>query len=106
MTYSPNPMGYGFDAVDPKTLSRYREELNKRYPANIYKDASDADFLRKIGCFIKDGSGKESLSGAALMMFASSPLIMTVYDKYIFDCREADNPSEKWTNRVASDEPT
>lgn len=102
----PNPMGYGFDAVDPKTLSRYREELNKRYPANIYKDASDADFLRKIGCLIKIDNGKESLSGAALMMFASSPLIMTVYDKYILDYREADNPSEKWTNRIASDEPT
>lgn len=101
-----NPMGYGFDAVDVKTLTHYRNELNARFPTNIYKDLSDADFLRKIGCLIKGKDGNESLSGAALLMFASSPLIMTVYDKYILDYREANNPSEKWSNRIASDEPT
>lgn len=65
----PNVLGFDFSRIDVDSLKAYREELNKQFPNNIYKNYDDHQFLSKIGALKTEQNGQESLTNGAVFFF-------------------------------------
>lgn len=102
----PNAKNYGIDELDIDTVKLFRNELEIRSPAYIYKNLDDVSFLNKLGCITKNDRGEKVLTNAAVLFFTSFPLINSLFPECYLDYREADNWSSKWTNRIVSDDLT
>ncbi len=100
----PNNMHYGFEEVDLDTLHIYRSMLNENDPTNLYKKYNDVDFLKKTAFLLPNSNGNYVLSNAAVLLFTSSSLIKTICPYYYLDYQQKENISEKWNNRISSDD--
>jgi ATP-dependent DNA helicase RecG len=100
----PNVFALAMDDVNLETLHRYRAEMNAKNPKNIYKELNDEDYLKGIGCLVKDVNGKSVLSNAAVLFFTSYPKIVRLFNYYLLDYRLAKDPAEKWKDRLVSDD--
>jgi ATP-dependent DNA helicase RecG len=95
-----------FSDVNLDSLHRYRAEMNERNQRNIFKSLSDEEFLNAIGGTVKTASGNSILTNAAVLFFTSYPKIVHLFNYYLLDYRLAKSPSEKWSDRLVSDELT
>lgn len=102
----PNVKGYDFDTIDRETLRLFRNELEARLPAYIYKNNDDPSFLSKLGCLTTNDKNHKVLTNTAVLFFTSYPLINSLFPDFYLDYREAPNWSSKWTNRIVCDDLT
>lgn len=102
----PNAKNYGVDELDKETIKSFRNELEARSPAYIYKDLDDISLLSKLGCITKNDRGEKVLTNAAVLFFTSFPLINSLFPDCYLDYREAQSWSTKWTNRIVCDDLT
>ena len=100
----PNVFALAMGDVNIETLHRYRAEMNAKNPKNIYKELNDEDYLKGIGCLVKDVNGKSVLTNAAVLFFTSYPKIIRLFNYYLLDYRLAKDPADKWKDRLVSDD--
>jgi predicted HTH transcriptional regulator len=100
----PNVFALAMEDVNTETLHRYRAEMNAKNPKNIYKELNDEDYLKGIGCLVKDVNGKSVLTNAAVLFFTSYTQIIRLFNYYLLDYRLAKDPAEKWKDRLVSDD--
>lgn len=100
----PNALSFGMEAIRLESLHAYREEMNARKPANIYRSLNDEDFLSALALLRKDKDGKTVLTNAAVLMFTNFSVISALFPSYSLDYVEAPSFSDKWSHRIASDD--
>ncbi len=102
--YLPNKMNYGFEDVNIETLHSFREKYEIVHPRSYYSSLSDKDFLNAIGAFAKNSNGEPVLTNGALLMFSNYFKIVSVFQDYLLDYREASSFEDKWNYRIVADD--
>lgn len=100
----PNALGFDFSRIDVDSLKAYREELNKQFPNNIYKNYDDHKFLSKIGALKTEQNGRELLTNGAVFFFGYIADIMQISTNFFLDYRENITENSRWDFRLTSDD--
>ena len=102
--YLPNKMDYGFETINMATLHSFRDKFEAVHPRSYYSSLNDKDFLNSIGAFAKNKEGEFVLTNGALLMFGNYFKIVSVFQDYLLDYREASSLDVKWNYRICADD--
>lgn len=92
----------GIDALDPKTIARYREVAAATKAHSPWNSDSDEDFLYHIGGLAKGWDGLLHPTKAGLLAFGFEHKISGIIPHYRLDYREETEGDLRWTDRVMS----
>ncbi len=99
-----NSIGLDFDCLDKKTLSDFRQLLNKNRPNNSFSELSDEQMLERIGAILRSGINKGSLTNGAVAFFGQYADIIRLFPSFHLDYQRYAEGKERWEERIASDD--
>ncbi len=95
-----------FDDLDINSIISFKEKVTARYPNKKYVELSAVDFLNSIGIIKFSKESEEiKITKAALLFFGKYNAIKWIFPNYHLDYINKKDAVERWTDRLASDEP-
>ena len=91
------------DDLDRRALVSFKSLIEARYPGN-YEEMKMQDFLLHVG--LLDDSDKENICpySGTLLLFGKYNVIKRYFDSYQMDYFDYRDSSERWSDRVATDD--
>jgi ATP-dependent DNA helicase RecG len=95
---------FGWEDLDPETLTRYRRRYQTQNPASPWNGYDDARFLRSVGGFRRDReTGAEGITAAGLLLAGKPEALREWRTRHLIDYRllPRDIDSEtRWDDRI------
>lgn len=97
---------FSIEDIDPISLVSFKEIVTSRYPNNGYEILSPEGFLIEIGAMRKNRiTNKVNPTKGALLFLGKYNSIREIYPSFHMDYFNRKGNNERWTDRVATDEP-
>lgn len=98
---------FSIDDLDSISLVSFKEKVTSRYPNNGYETLSPEEFLIEIGAMRKNrATDKVNPTKGILLFLGKYNSIREIYPSFHMDYFNRKGNNERWTDRVATDEPT
>lgn len=97
---------FSMNDLDLATIREFKSEVERKYPAQNYKDLSEEEFLKKIGAIRLDRrDNKYKITDGCLLFLGKNISITDYYSKFYLDYFYRGKENERWIDRVSSAEP-
>lgn len=98
---------YSINDIDPISLATFKSIVSSRYEEKNYAGLSDMQFLTEIGLFRTDRTdGLTYPTLGAILMLGKYNSIRELIPSFHLDYIDYRDTVERWSDRVASDEPS
>lgn len=98
---------YSINDIDPISLATFKSIVSSRYEEKNYAGLSDMQFLTEIGLFRTDRTdGLTYPTLSAILMLGKYNSIRELIPSFHLDYIDYRDTVERWSDRVASDEPS
>lgn len=91
------------DVLNGDSIRAYRQRFRGLRPGHPWAEIQDEDFLLRVGALSLDGSLARP-TRAGLLMFGHAWNIIEEFPYYFLDYREMFNGSDRWSDRITSDD--
>ena len=92
------------DDLDRKSLATFKSLIEARYPNGNYEEMKMQDFLLHVGLLDDSDKGNICPYSGTLLLFGKYNVIKRYFDSYQMDYFDYRDSSERWSDRVATDD--
>lgn len=97
---------FSIDDLDPVSVTSFKEIVSRKYPDKKYSELSKDEFLLELGLIRKDrNDGKIKITRGCLLFLGKINSIKEIYTSFHLDYFNRIGNNERWSDRIASDEP-
>lgn len=97
---------FTIEDLDPTSVTSFKEIVSYKYPEKKYSDLSKEEILLELGLIRKDRiDGKIKITRGCLLFLGKINSIKELYSSFHLDFLNRIGNNERWSDRIASDEP-
>ena len=95
--------GLDYNALDPISVTSFKEKVTARYPNSHFEELSPISFLRRINAIKEDSRGSIKIKNGTLLFLGRYNVIREHFPNYFLDYVNKPD-SSRWIDRISSDE--